>query len=154
MEWHRDEFMISDDPKRVNLEIVADLLAKTYWGHKRSRPVLEKLIPKSFCFSLFRNGEQVGFARVVSDFTVFSWLSDLVIEDKYRGKGLGRWFMDCILGHPEIGKTQFVLQTTHAHGFYERYGFRGSEKIMTRLHPISPPDKNLSAESAKSGFRS
>jgi GNAT superfamily N-acetyltransferase len=137
MEWHRDEFVISDDPKRVNVNVVAGLLAKTYWGHKRSRTVLEKLIPKSFCFSLLRNGEQIGFARVVTDFTVFSWLSDLVIDDKYRGKGLGIWFLECLLNHPEIGKTQFVLQTTNAHALYEKYGFRESEKIMTR--PPSDP---------------
>jgi GNAT superfamily N-acetyltransferase len=138
MEWHRDEFMISDDPKRVNLEIVADLLAKTYWGPKRSRPVVEKLIPKSFCFSLLRNGEQIGFARVVSDFTVFSWLSDLVIEDEYRGKGLGRWFLECILSHPQIGKTQFVLQTTHARVLYKKFGFQESEKLMTRRPEANP----------------
>jgi len=132
MEWHRDEFMISDDPKRVNMDVVAGLLAKTHWGPKRTRPVLEKLIPKSFCFSLLRKGEQIGFARVVTDFTVFSWLSDLVIDDQFRGKGLGRWFLECILSHPEIEKTQFVLQTTHAHRLYAKYGFRGSEKIMTR----------------------
>jgi hypothetical protein len=133
MEWHRDEFTISDDPQRVNPQVVAGLLAKTYWGPKRPRQVVEKLIPNSFCFSLHRNGEQIGFARVVTDFTVFSWLSDLVIDNGYRGSGLGRWFLECILNHPEIGKTQFVLQTTTAHGLYEKYGFRGSEKIMTRL---------------------
>jgi GNAT superfamily N-acetyltransferase len=138
MEWHRDEFTISDDPKRVNPEVVAELLAKTYWGHKRSRPVVKKLIPNSFCFTLLRNGEQIGFARVVTDLTVFSWLSDLVIEDGYRGKGLGRWFLECILNHPEIGKTQFVLQTTHAHGLYEKYGFQRSGKIMTRQPLVSP----------------
>jgi GNAT superfamily N-acetyltransferase len=139
MEWKRDEFLITDDRNRVQVDVVADLLAKTYWGHKRPRDVVEKLIPNSLCFSLFRNQEQIGFARVVSDFTVFSWLSDLVIDGKYRGQGLGRWFMDCILRHPGIEKTQFVLQTTHAHGLYEKFGFRISEKIMTRF-PETPPE--------------
>lgn len=138
MEWHRDEFTITDDRSTVKAEIVAGLLAKTYWGPKRPRKVVEKLIPNSLCFSLLRNGKQVGFARVVSDYTVFSWLSDLVIDDEYRGRGLGRWFLECILNHPVIGKTQIALQTTHAHGLYERYGFQGSEKIMTRLPGISP----------------
>ena len=137
MEWHRDEFVISDDPKLVNVDVVAGLLAKTYWGHKRLRPVVEKLVPKSFCFSLLRNGEQIGFARVVTDYTVFSWLSDLVIDEACRGKGLGSWFLTCILNHPAISGTQFVLQTTHAHGLYEKFGFAKSEKIMTRL-PASP----------------
>ena len=132
MEWYREEFVITDDREKVQIDVVAGLLAKTYWGHKRPREVVEKLVLNSLCFSLFRNEEQLGFARVVTDYTVFSWLSDLVIDDEYRGRGLGRWFMDFILSHPEIGKTQFVLQTTQAHGLYERYGFRGSEKLMTR----------------------
>ena len=138
MEWYREEFVITDDRNKIQLDIVADLLAKTYWGHKRPREVVEKLVPNSLCFSLFRNEEQLGFARVVTDYTVFSWLSDLVIDYEYRGRGLGRWFMDCILSHPEIGKTQFVLQTTHAHGLYERYAFRGSEKLMTRQPGTRP----------------
>lgn len=133
MEWRRDEFIISDDPRRVNIDVVAGLLAKTYWGHKRTRQVVEKLIPNSFCFCLLRKEKQIGFARVVTDFTVFSWLSDLVIDDNYRGRGLGRWFLTCILNHPEIAGTQFVLQTTHAHDLYKKYGFSESGKIMTRL---------------------
>jgi GNAT superfamily N-acetyltransferase len=138
MEWQRDGFLISDDPKRVNPETVAALLSKTYWGHKRPRPVVEKLIPKSLCFSLSRDGKQIGFARVVTDYTVFSWISDLVIEDPYRGKGLGRWFLECILNHPAIKGTQFALQTTHAHDLYKKYGFQGSEKILTRLPGTHP----------------
>jgi len=132
MEWHRDEFTITDDPGKVQPGAVAELLAKTYWGHKRPRQVIEKLIPNSFCFSLLRNGTQIGCARVVTDFTVFSWLSDLVINEHDRGKGLGRWFLNCILNHPEIAGTQFVLQTTHAHALYEKLGFQKSEKLMTR----------------------
>jgi GNAT superfamily N-acetyltransferase len=138
MEWHRDEFTITDDRSKIQAEAVAGLLAKTYWGHKRPRKVVEKLIPNSLCFSLLRNGTQVGFARIVTDFTVFSWLSDLVINDHYRGKGLGRWFLDCILNHPKIAGTQFVLQTTHGHALYEKFGFQGSEKLMTRQPGTHP----------------
>jgi GNAT superfamily N-acetyltransferase len=133
MEWHRDGFSISDGPERVDTDVVVQLLAETYWGHKRPRPVVEKLIPNSFCFSLFQNGEQIGFARVVTDFTVFSWLSDLVVHERYRRRGLGGWFLNCILNHPKLSRTQFVLQTTYAHDMYKKFGFQGSEKILTRL---------------------
>ncbi|NWF57629.1 MAG: GNAT family N-acetyltransferase [Syntrophaceae bacterium] len=132
MEWHWDEFVISDDRSRVQVEVVAGLLAKTLWGHRRPREVVEKLIQTSMCFSLFRHQEQIGFARVVSDYTVFSWLSDVVIKDSYRGKGLGEWLVGCILDHPQIAGTQFVLQTTDAAGLYKRFGFDANEKLMTR----------------------
>jgi GNAT superfamily N-acetyltransferase len=124
--------MISDDRSRVQVEVVADLLAKTFWGHRRPREVVEKLIPTSMCFSLFRHREQIGFARVVTDYAVFSWLSDVVIKDSYRGRDLGEWLVSCILDHPKIAGTQFVLQTTDAAGLYKKFGFQVSEKLMTR----------------------
>jgi GNAT superfamily N-acetyltransferase len=132
VEWYRDEFVISDDLSRVQVEVVADFLAKTFWGHRRPREVVEKLIQTSMCFSLFRRQEQIGFARVVTDYAVFSWLSDVVIKDAYRGRGLGEWLVECILEHPRIAGTQFVLQTTDAAGLYKKFGFQGNEKLMTR----------------------
>jgi len=132
VEWYRDEFVISDDRSRVQVEAVAELLAKTFWGHRRPRAVVEKLIQTSMCFSILRKQEQVGFARVVTDSAVFSWLSDVVIKDACRGRGLGEWLIGCILEHPQISGTQFVLQTTDAAGLYKRFGFQVNEKLMTR----------------------
>jgi GNAT superfamily N-acetyltransferase len=132
MEWDHSQFVISDDRSRVQVGVVADLLAKTFWGHRRPREVVEKLIQTSMCFSLFRRQEQIGFARVVTDYAVFSWLSDVVIRDGYRGRGLGEWLVECILEHPQIAGTQFVLQTTDAAGLYKKFGFQGNEKLMTR----------------------
>ena len=132
MEWVRDEYVISDDRSRVQVEVVADLLARTFWGHRRPWEVVEKLIHTSMCFSLLRHQEQIGFARVVTDYAVFSWLSDVVIKDGYRGRGLGGWLTGCILEHPQISGTQFVLQTTEAAGLYKKFGFQANEKLMTR----------------------
>ncbi len=132
MEWHRDEYVISDDRSRVQVDMVADLLGKTHWGHRRPREVVAKLVQASMCFSLLKNQEQVGFGRVVSDYTVFSWMSDVVLKEGYRGRGLGRWLVECILEHPQLSRTQFVLQTTQAGGLYRKFGFRENEKLMTR----------------------
>jgi GNAT superfamily N-acetyltransferase len=74
---------------------------------------------------------------VVTDQTVFSWLSDLVITPELRGQGLGKWLLKCILDHPAISGTQFVLQTRNAHHLYERFGFQLSDKLLTR--PGSTP---------------
>jgi len=144
VEWRKDGFMISDERARVKIDTVAHLLAGTHWGYRRPRPVVEKLVENSFCFSLFRNNEQVGFARVVTDHTVFSWLSDLVITPELRGRGLGRWLLQCILNHPAVSGAQFVLQTRDAHHLYESFGFQRSDKFMTRPgsnpKPPGPPE--------------
>lgn len=132
MEWKRGEFTISDDREKLDLGAVTKLLGETYWGHRRPPQIIPRLIENSMCFSLFSKGEQIGFARLVTDRSVFSWLSDLVIQQTFRGKGLGRWFMGCILSHPDVSGTQFVLQTRTAHKFYEDFGFERNEKLITR----------------------
>ena len=79
MEWNKDTFTISDQRDKVDLDVVAGLLSETYWGKARPRHIVEKLVASSLCFSLYKDKNQIGFARIVTDFTVFSWLSDLVI---------------------------------------------------------------------------
>ena len=132
MEWRQNGFTLTDERTQVKIDTVAHLLAGTHWGYRRPRPVVERLVENSLCFSLFRNTEQVGFARVVTDHTVFSWLSDLVISPELRGQGLGKWLLKCILDHPAISDTQFVLQTRDAHRLYESFGFQQSDKLITR----------------------
>jgi GNAT superfamily N-acetyltransferase len=139
VEWRKEGFTISDERAKVKIDTIAHLLAETHWGYRRPRPVVEKLVENSLCFSLFRNNEQIGFARVVTDQTVFSWLSDLVIAPELRGRGLGRWLLQCILNHPAISGAQFVLQTRDAHHFYESFGFQRSDKLMTRPGSIPKP---------------
>ena len=144
MEWTKDTFTISDQRDKVDLDIVAGLLSGTYWGKARPRHIVIKLVESSLCFSLYSGTTQVGYARVVSDFTVFSWLSDLVIAPDFRGHGLGYWLSECILSHPDLKKTQFVLQTTTARAFYERLDFRNSRKLMAR--PPAPTKQSTEGD--------
>lgn len=132
MEWNKDGFTVSDDRTRVDVGIVTELLGNTYWGHRRPPQIIGRLIEHSLCFSMFSKDTQIGFARVVTDYTVFSWLSDLVLAEDFRGKKLGGWLMECILNHPAIVGTQFVLQTGVAHHFYARFRFDLSDKLMTQ----------------------
>jgi len=74
---------------------------------------------------------QIGFGRVVTDYTVFSWVADIVIDSPYRGRGLGKWMMTCIAEHPLIRHTQMVLQTRDAHSLYEKYGFDRNPALMS-----------------------
>ena len=132
MEWIKNDFLITDDFHKVNLDITFQLLRKTYWGHRRSRDVVNKMLRHSLCFSLLHNNSQIGFARAVSDNTVFSWIDDFVIHPEHRGKGLGKWMLRCMIEHPKIRQTQMVLQTRDAHSLYEKYGFKQKSILMTR----------------------
>jgi GNAT superfamily N-acetyltransferase len=132
MEWIKDDFLITDDPCKVDLDITYKLLKETYWGHRRPRDVVSGMIKYSLCFSLLHDNKQIGFARAVSDYTVFSWIADVVIHPEHRGKGLGKWMLSCIIEHPKIRMTQMVLQTGDAHLLYKKYGFIHNTALMSR----------------------
>ncbi len=131
MQWTRDNFIITDDRSRINIDRTFDLLAETYWNIRRPRDVVAKMIEHSLCFALLRSNEQIGFGRAVTDYTVFSWIADIVIDTQYRSQGLGKWMMTCIAAHPAIQQTQMVLQTRDAHSLYEQFGFSKNAALMS-----------------------
>ena len=83
------------------------------------------------CFTLLHESVQVGFGRVVTDYTVFSWIADIVIDPAYRKRGLGRWLLECMQSHPLLKATQMVLQTRDAHALYEKLGFSRNPALMS-----------------------
>ena len=97
MQWEKGGFLLTDDSDRLDRERTFALLNATYWGVRRPREVVERMVEHSLCFSLFLDGVQVGFARAVTDYTVFSWIADLVIDPPYRGRGIGRWMINCLV---------------------------------------------------------
>lgn len=131
MDWTRDEFLITDDASRIDLVKTQALLRDTYWGVRRPPDVVAKMLEHSLPFVLLHQSIQIGFGRVVTDYTVFSWVADIVIDAPYRGKGLGKWMMSCIVEHPGIRHTQMALQTRDAHSLYEKYGFNQNTALMS-----------------------
>lgn len=131
MRWVRDSFVLTDEPTESLVADTFRLLQTTYWSHKRPMEVVGRMIENSLCFALFSEEQQVGFARVITDYATTSWLADVVISESLQGQGLGSWVMQCVLEHPTIADTQFVLQTGTAHEFYKQLGFEKSEALMS-----------------------
>ena len=124
MEFKRDSFIISDDTARLNIDAICDFLSRAYWAQNRSRNLIEKSIQYSLNFGVYDGDRQVGFARVVTDRAIFAYLCDVFIHEDYRGKGLGKWMMECVLNHPELqGLRRWCLLTRDAHGLYKQVGF-------------------------------
>lgn len=137
MEWQKGNFIVSDDQSRLDLDFVVAGLHTTYWAAKRSAALVQKSIPKSLCFGVYRYdeagyGAQVGFARVVTDGCTFSWLCDVFIAPEVRGHGIGTWLIDCVVSHPQVKSTNKVLATQDAHGLYEKFGFARREMMQKR----------------------
>src|SRR6478672_10591402 len=107
------EVEITTDPWRVDVDVVHRFLSESaYWALGRSRTTVERSIRNSLCFSVLYDGQQVGFARVVSDRAVFAYLMDVFILPPWRGQGLSKRLMIAILSHPNLqGLTLFLLRT-------------------------------------------
>ena len=124
MEWKRGEFTITDRSEDLDVETIHNFLRESYWAKGIPRAVVEKGINNSLCFGLYHKLKQVGFARVVSDQATFAYLADVFVMHAYRGRGLGKWLVSCVLAHPELqGLRRWLLATLDAHGLYEQNGF-------------------------------
>lgn len=135
-EWKRGEYSISSDPKRIDIRVVHGFLTTSYWAHNISEEVVRRSIEHSFCFGVYHEGTQVGFARVVTDRATFAYLADVFIIEQYRGRGLGQWLINTIVTHPELsGLRRWLLVTRDAHDLYRKCGFselRNPERFMER----------------------
>jgi GNAT superfamily N-acetyltransferase len=141
MEWRRGEFEISTDPARVDMAAVHEFLStRAYWSIGVPEDVLRRAIEGSLVFGIYRGREQVGFARVVTDRATFAWIGDVFVLESFRGQGLAKWLMACIVGHPELqGLRRWLLATRDAHGLYAQFGFKPLEN-PTRLMERRDPD--------------
>jgi GNAT superfamily N-acetyltransferase len=123
--WRQGEFEISTDPARVDVAAVHSFLAASYWAEGIPLETVERSIRNSLCFAIYRDHEQVGFARVITDRATFAYLADVFVLAPFRGRGLSRWLMQCILAHPELQRLRrWSLVTRDAHRLYKAFGFQ------------------------------
>jgi GNAT superfamily N-acetyltransferase len=125
VEWRQDRYTISTDRERLDRETIHAFLRNSYWAKEIPRTIVDRSIENALCFGVYDGPKQVGFARVISDFATFAYLGDVFILESHRGRGLSKWLMEVILGHPHLqGLRRWSLATRDAHGLYERFGFR------------------------------
>jgi GNAT superfamily N-acetyltransferase len=125
MEEHRDGYTVSTDPARLDVRAIHDYLAyHSYWAQNRPRATVERSLQNSLCFGLYHGTEQVGLARVISDYATYAYLCDVYVIPEHRGKGLSKWLIGCVVAHPDLQNLRrFTLATRDAHGLYAQFGF-------------------------------
>ena len=126
METSRGDYLISTDKDRLDVHFIHDYLSnKAYWALGRSLDVVRRSIDHSLNFGIYKGAQQIGFARVVTDFATFAWLADVFVIEEHRSNGLGGWLIEVIVNHPDLqGLRRWVLATRDAHELYRRFGFR------------------------------
>ncbi len=118
-------YIVSTDKSKLDIQLIHDYLNNvSYWAKGRSIPTIRKSIENSLCFGVYVDSKQVGFGRIVTDYSVFAWIMDVFIIDDYKGRGIGKQLMDSMMSHSELRNLQrWGLATSDAHGLYEKYGF-------------------------------
>ena len=130
MQWRKQQFLLASDETCVDIDFVHSLLRESYWAKGRSREEVVRSVETSMCFSLFYAEKQIGFARVLTDEMAYAVILDMIIQENYRGQGLGRWMMRCISEHTKIAPLRQVLWTSTADGFYRKLGFEEMSKLQ------------------------
>ncbi|MFF7125031.1 GNAT family N-acetyltransferase [Streptomyces sp. NPDC008240] len=130
-----DGYEFSADIARVDVDRVHGWLSTdAYWAIDRPREKHERAMASSINFGVYAraSGEQVAYARVVTDGALFAWLADVYVDPSVRGKGVGTAFVGRIRDHLRpFGLRRMLLATEDAQGVYEKVGFR----------PLDRPDQ-------------
>ena len=137
---HRADFVISTDRAPLDLDVVYNFLTNCYWAKGIPREVVARSIEHALCFGIYDGtGAQVGFARVISDFATVAYVGDVFVLESHRGRGLGKWLMECITQHPALQNLRrWILTTRDAHELYAQTGFtpvKFPERYMERHDP-------------------
>lgn len=119
------EYRVSTDPNELDLAAIHNYLSTdSYWAQEIPVAVVEKAIANSLCFGLYKENQQIGFARLVTDKATFAYLADVFVLEEHRGQGLSKWLMEIIQSHPDVqGLRRWMLMTRDAQGLYEQFGW-------------------------------
>lgn len=128
-EWTQGDYTISTDRDRLDLALIQRYLSQeSYWAKGRPAEITHQVIEHSLCFGVYcqtaSSVEQVGFARVITDYATHAYLADVFILPGHQGQGLGKWLMQCVLACPATEAVyKWGLHTLDAHGLYAQFGF-------------------------------
>jgi GNAT superfamily N-acetyltransferase len=130
---------IDTDRRRMDVDLIHRFLTGSYWARGISRERVEQSMAHSLCFAGFIDGQQVAFARVVSDQATFAYLADVFVLEAHRGRGHARTLIAAVMAHPELQRLRrWMLATRDAHGLYADFGFQplaAPERFMERHRP-------------------
>lgn len=119
-------YNVSSNLKDMDVAVIHGFISNSYWAKGIPLETMEKAINNSLCFGVFtKGGQQVAFARMVTDSATFAYLADVFVSKEHRGKGLSKLLMKAIIAHPDLqGIRRMALATSDAHSLYEQFGFK------------------------------
>ena len=128
---------VSTDKTKLNIPFIQNFLKDIYWTAPRTIEEVQIAIDASFCFGIYLNDKQIGFARVITDYIVFAYVMDVFITEEHRGKGYSSILIETMINEQQLQNVKlWRLATTDAHFLYEKFGFtklNHPEKMMEKI---------------------
>lgn len=134
-EEYTNGYLFSTDKSKLNIPYIHQYLSvESYWAQGVPLETVQRSINNALCFGIYQNDEQVGFARLITDYATFAYLGDVFVDERHRGKGLSKSLMTFIQNMDEFKTVRrMVLVTRDAHDLYSRFGFKS----------LATPDKYM-----------
>lgn len=128
---------VSTDKSQLDVVFIHNFTKDIYWAAPRTMEEVQLCIDNSFCFGIYLDDQQIGFARVITDYVVFAYVMDVFIDEKHRGNGYSSILIDTMMQEPALGQIKiWRLATTDAHFLYRKFGFKSlahPEKLMEKV---------------------
>jgi GNAT superfamily N-acetyltransferase len=128
---------VSTDKEKLDVPFIQNFLKDIYWAAGRTIEEVQKTIDSSICFGIYLDDEQIGFARVITDYVVFAYVMDVFINEQHRGKGYSSILISAMMEEPILENIKiWRLATKDAHFLYEKFGFKAlayPERMMEKI---------------------
>lgn len=138
-EFRKNGYVISTDKSKLDLNMIHTFLSSSYWAKDIPFDKMKKCVEHALCYGVYHHEQQIGFARVITDFARIAHLADVFILPSHRGKGLGKWLMECVVRHPDLQGCKWLLATRDAHKLYEQFGFQKLKNPDSFMEKLSRP---------------
>ena len=129
--------IVSTDKNKLDIPFIQYFLKDIYWEAGRTMEEVQITIDNSFCFGIYLDDKQIGFARVITDYVVFAYLMDVFITEEHRGKGYSSILINSMMTEPKLKEVKiWRLATSDAHFLYQKFGFTAlgnPEKMMEKI---------------------
>jgi GNAT superfamily N-acetyltransferase len=117
-------YILSDDPALLQPAAIHAYLTRSYWSPGIKLALVERAIAGSLCIGVYRDDQQVGFARVITDRATFAHLADVYVLEDHQGRGIASAMITHLHRHADLQDLRrWTLNTRDAHDLYERYGW-------------------------------
>ena len=129
MTCQAENYTISTDKTKLDLGAIYEFLSTCYWAEGIPIEVVARSINHSLCFGAYLKNEwgedeQVGFARVVTDYATFAYIGDVFVLPPHRAHGVGTKLLNAVVGDSRLhGIRTWTLLTADAHDLYRKFDF-------------------------------